>query len=78
MNSVKDKSFTHRFVSARCLTQSLLCVKGSAEMRNIMSDKNPKKAPKSKHATEKVNQNLHSMAKEGESGNSSKNKKKYD
>ncbi len=43
-----------------------------------MSDKNPKKAPKSKHATEKVNQNLHSMAKEGESGNSSKNKKKYD
>ncbi len=36
--SVKDKLFTHRFVPARCLTQSLLCAKYRAEMRIIMNE----------------------------------------
>ncbi len=36
---MKNKFFAQRFVSARCLAQSRLCTKSSAEMRRIMKKK---------------------------------------
>lgn len=40
---MKDESFTRRFMSAQCLTQSLLCEKNRAEMGNTMSIQDDKK-----------------------------------
>ncbi len=42
-DSVKNKFFTPQFVSARCLTQSCLCAKSSAEMRIFMEGKKYKR-----------------------------------